>query len=143
VVNRVFYAQKDTITPFLSSVVSMLINLGLALALTQSLQAGGLALANGLAVTVEVLIMLVIAHRRLVGVEAGAIINTLVRTLLAGAVMGAAIVAFTRLFPTLSPLLVAGGGGILGVAVYLGAGLLLGVKEIRLMPRLVGRRGAA
>jgi len=139
VVNRVFYAQKDTITPFLSSVASMFINLGLALALYQSLRAGGLALANGVAVTVEVLIMLVIAHRRMAGVEAGSVLNTLARVLLSAGAMGAAIVAFTTLFPGLAPVFVAVGGGALGLAVYLGVGLLLGVKEIRLMPRLVGR----
>jgi hypothetical protein len=49
------------------------------------------------------------------------------------------VIAFINLFPTLSPLFVAAGGGILGVVVYLGAGLLLGVEEIRLVPRLVGR----
>ncbi len=137
VVNRVFYAQKDTITPFLSSVVSMGINLGLALALYQSLQAGGLAFSNGVAVTVEVLIMLVIAHRRLAGVEAGAMLNTLVRTLLAAGAMGAVIIAYTSLLPALSPLFIAAGGGVLGLTVYLIAGLLLGVEEIRLIPRLV------
>lgn len=140
VVNRTFYAQKDTLTPFLSSVVSMFINLGLALALYRSLQAGGLALANGVAVTVEVLIMLVIAHRRMSGVEARALANTLGRSLLAALAMGASIMAFTRLLPGLSPLFVAAGGGILGVSAYLAAGLLLGVSEIRLLPRLVGRQ---
>ena len=139
VVNRVFYAQKDTITPLLSSLVSMVINLGLAVVLVRSLQAGGLALANGIAVTIEVLIMLVIAHRRMAGVEAGSMVNTLVRTLLAAGAMGAAVVAFIALLPAISPLFIAAGGGVLGVAVYLGAGLLLKVEEIRLMPRLVGR----
>ncbi len=139
VVNRVFYAQKDTVTPFLSSVASMVINLGLALALYQSLRAGGLALSNGIAVTVEVLIMLVIAHRRMAGVEAALMVNTLIRALLAAGAMGAAVAGFMALLPDLSPALVAAGGGALGVGVYLGAGLLLGVQEIRWMPRLVGR----
>lgn len=139
VVNRVFYAQKDTITPLLSSLVSMVINLGLALALYRPLLAGGLALSNGVAVTVEVLIMLVIADRRMAGVEAGSLLDTLVRTLLAAGAMGLAVIAFINLFPTLPPLFVAAGGGILGVTVYLVTGLLLGVEEIRLIPRLVGR----
>jgi putative peptidoglycan lipid II flippase len=139
VVNRLFYAQKDTVTPLLSSLVSMVINLALAVTLSRTLGAGGLALSNGIAVTVEVLIMLVIAHRRMAGVEAGSTFNTLFRTLLAAAAMGAAVVAFTNLLPWLPPLFVAAGGGILGVTVYLIAGLLLGVQEIRLMPRLVGR----
>ena len=139
VVNRVFYAQKDTVTPLLSSLVSMVINIGLALTLYQPLRAGGLALSNGIAVTVEVLIMLVIAHRRMAGVEAGSTLNTLVRTLLAAAAMGATVIAFTTLLPALPPLLLAASSGILGILVYLGVGLLLGVKEIRLIPRLVGR----
>lgn len=139
VVNRVFYAQKDTITPFLSSVVSMVINLGLALALYQSLRAGGLALSNGVAVTVEVLIMLVIAHRRMAGIEARSIADTLARALLAAGAMGGAVLAFIHLAPTLSPLFIAAGGGILGLAVFIGVGLLLGVEELRLAPKLVGR----
>ena len=53
--------------------------------------------------------------------------------------MGAAVMAFTNLLPWLPPLFVAAGGGLLGITVYLIAGLLLGVQEIRLMPRLVGR----
>jgi putative peptidoglycan lipid II flippase len=139
VVNRVFYAQKDTITPFLSSLVSMVINLGLALAVYQTLKAGGLALSNGVAVTVEVLIMLVIAHRRMHGIEARAIFNTLVRTLLAAGMMGLAVIMFTNALPTLHPILIVAGGGALGLTVYLLAGLLLGVEEIRLIPRLVGQ----
>ena len=139
VVNRVFYAQKDTITPLLSSLVSMGINLGLALLLYERLLAGGLALSNGVAVTVEVLIMLVIAHRRLGGVYAASMASTLLRTLLAAGAMGGAILLFQGLFPTLSPIFIAIGGGGLGLLVYLGVGLLLRIEEIRLIPRLVGR----
>jgi putative peptidoglycan lipid II flippase len=133
VVNRTFYAQKDMITPLFTSLASMVINLGLALALYQTiLGAGGLALSNGVAVTVEVLIMLIIAHHRLAGIEARAILNTLIRTLLAAGVMGTAVIAFTTLLPTISPLFIATGGGILGLTIYLTAGLLLGIEEIRL-----------
>jgi peptidoglycan biosynthesis protein MviN/MurJ (putative lipid II flippase) len=117
----------------------MIINLVLALALYQSLGAGGLALSNGVAVTVEVLIMLVIAHQRMAGVEAGSILRTLLLTLLAAGVMGVAVITFVYSLPNPSPLLVAAGGGLVGVMVYLGAGLLLGLEEIRWMPRLVGR----
>ena len=138
VVNRTFYAQKDTITPLLSSLVSMVINLGLALALYQTLGAGGLALANGIAVTVEVLIMLVIAHHRMGDIEARAILSTLIRALLAAGAMGIAVMAFTTALPDLPPILAVIGGGTLGVTVYLAAGLLLGIYEIRLAFRLLG-----
>jgi putative peptidoglycan lipid II flippase len=139
VVNRLFYAQKDTTTPLLAALAGMIVNVGLAVALYRVLDAGGLALSNGVAVTVEVLILLAIAHRRLAGVEVGPLLSTLARTLLAGGVMGGVILAFTTFWPGLPPLFVAAGGGLLGVLVYLLAGLLLGVEEIRLVPRLVGR----
>jgi peptidoglycan biosynthesis protein MviN/MurJ (putative lipid II flippase) len=114
----------------------MLVNLGLAVVLYRVLSAGGLALANGVAVTVEVLILLAVAHRRMAGVEAGAIGRTLWRTLFAAGMMGLAVLAFTSFWPSLSPLLGAAAGGVLGLIVYLLAGFWLGVEEIRLIPRL-------
>ncbi len=138
VVNRVFYAQKDTVTPLLSAAVSMVINLVLALALYQPLRAGGLALANGVAVTVEVLIMLAIAHRRLGGSEAQQLAGTLVRALAAALAMGGFIFGFMAALPGLSPVAVMVAGGALGLLVYLAAGLLLNVPEIRLLPRVIG-----
>jgi putative peptidoglycan lipid II flippase len=139
VVNRLFYAQKDTTTPLLGALAGMVVNLVLAVLLYRRLDAGGLALSNGVAVTIEVLLLLVFARRRLAGVEAGATLNTLLRTLLAAAAMAAAVITFIFLNPGLPPLAIVVGGGGLGLAVYLAAGLLLGVKEIRLAPRLVGR----
>jgi putative peptidoglycan lipid II flippase len=139
VVNRHFYAQKDTMTPLLGALVGMVVNIGLAVLLYQVLDAGGLALSNGVAVTVEVLILLAIAHWRLAGVESGPLLATLVRTLLAAGAMGVTILGFILAWPALPPFIVIAGGGILGVLVYVAAGLLLGLEEIRLVPRLVGR----
>lgn len=139
VVNRVFYAQKDTTTPLLGAVVGMVVNLVIAVTTYQALDSGGLALANAVAVTIEVLLLLVIAHRRMAGVEAGMLGRTLGRTLLAAGLMGVAIVAFTSFWPGLPPLLIAAVGGGIGFAVYTGASFLLGVEEIRLLPRLAGR----
>jgi putative peptidoglycan lipid II flippase len=140
VVNRTFYAQKDTVTPLLTSLVSMGINLGLALLLYQTvLGVGGLALSNGVAVTIEVLIMLFIANRRLHGVESREIINTLVRTLLAAGAMALAVLAITFMIGPGQPIITIVGGGMLGLAVYLGAGWLLRLEELRLLPRLLGK----
>ncbi len=139
VANRLFYAQKDTTTPLLGALIGMLVNLALAIALYRRLDAGGLALANGVAVTVEVLTLLIIAHRRMAGVEAGAIGRTLLRTLIAAAMMGGTVLAFTSFGPALPPLLGAAAGGVLGLIVYLLAGFYLGIEEIRLIPRLASR----
>jgi putative peptidoglycan lipid II flippase len=139
VVNRLFYAQKDTTTPLLGALAGMVINVVLAVALYRVLDAGGLALSNGVAVTVEVLMLLVIAHWRMAGVEAGPMISTLTRTLLAAGAMGAVMLIFTTLWPALPPLFIAAGGSVLGLIIYIGVGLLLGIEEIRMAPRLVGR----
>jgi putative peptidoglycan lipid II flippase len=139
VVNRIFYAQKDTTTPLLGATLGLLIHAALAGALYQLLAAGGLALTNGIATAGEVLFLLVIAHRQLSGVEAGALLHTLGRTLLAAGLMGGAVLALSAALSGLSPLLLAATGGLLGVLVYIGAGLLLGVEEIRLLPQLVRR----
>ncbi len=139
VVNRVFYAQKDTTTPLLGALAGMVFNLIIAIAVYQLLNSGGLALANAVAVTIEVLILLIIAHRHMAGVEAGALGRTLGRTLLAAGLMGLAVFFFMFFWPDLPPLVLAGVGGAGGLMVYLAAGLLLGVEEIRLLLYSVGK----
>lgn len=139
VVNRLFYAQKDTTTPLVGAVVGMVVNLALATTLYRVLDAGGLALANGAAVTVEVLLLLMIAHWRLGSVEAASILSTLGRSLAAALTMGAAVLAFFAVLPSFHPAVGVLGGGLLGLVTYLAVGLLLGVQEIRLVPRLMGR----
>lgn len=67
VVSRAFYAQHDTKTPFLVAAGAMLAHLGLSLVLMGPLAHGGLALANSLAVTLEVTGLWWIARRRAKG----------------------------------------------------------------------------
>ena len=102
----------------------------------QPLGAGGLALANSLAVTAEVLVLLAILRRRWGGVEGTETLSTLGRVVLASLVMGAAIVAVVALaeqagLGTLTTVAVA---AVTGLAVYLLAGLVVGVRELRLLP---------
>ena len=81
--------------------------------------------------------MLVIADRRLHGIYAGEILNTLIRTLLAALIMGMAIVGSTRFLPELHPALAIGVGAFVGISPYLVAGLLFGVQEIRYLSRVM------
>jgi putative peptidoglycan lipid II flippase len=139
VVNRFFYAQKDAVTPLWGALVGMVINLTLAVGLYRPLDAGGLALANAVAVTVEVLILLIIANRRMGGIESGSMVNTLLRALLAATGMALGVWGFLNFAPDLPPLGAAVIGGGLGLLIYLIAGLALGLEEICWLPRLVGR----
>ena len=137
---RLFYAQKDTLTPFKVATVAMLTNVALSLALMRVLSYGGLALANALAFTLEASILLWIARGWLGGLELGRILDGLARIGLAALVMGAAIVVFQRQLPEVGPAVTGVTGLMLGGLVYLAAILIFGLDEARALPRLMLRR---
>jgi putative peptidoglycan lipid II flippase len=62
---RAFYAQKDTLTPLFVAAGAMIVNIGLSFMLSARIGVGGLALANSIGVTVEVIALLIILRRRL------------------------------------------------------------------------------
>jgi putative peptidoglycan lipid II flippase len=139
---RAFFAQKDTVTPLIVAIGSAVANIVLAVALMGPLGAGGLALANSLAVTVEVLVLMAILRRRWGSIEGRQIARTLLRVGLASLAMGLMLAAFIERAEAagLSDLVVVAAGGLLGVVVYIVAGLLLGVRELRRLPAaLLGR----
>ena len=106
------------------------------------LTGGGLALANSLAVTAEVLVLMALLRRRWHGVEGRQILRTLIRVGLASLVMGAAVAAVLVYAQEagLSTFFVLLAGGLVGVVTYIIAGLLFGVREIRRLPAaLFGR----
>ncbi|MCB0202198.1 MAG: polysaccharide biosynthesis C-terminal domain-containing protein, partial [Anaerolineae bacterium] len=139
---RAFFAQKDTVTPLVVATGSAVTNILLAILLMGVLGAGGLALANTLAVTAEVLVLMVILRKRWGGVEGRLIGRTFVRAGMASAVMGLMLVVFIGRAESagLGNLVLVALGGLLGLAVYIVAGLLFGVRELREMPAaLLGR----
>ncbi|MDM8521305.1 murein biosynthesis integral membrane protein MurJ [Anaerolineales bacterium HSG6] len=139
VVNRFFYAQKDTTTPLISSVLSMLLNLTLAYLLYVPLGVGGLALSNGLAVSLEILFLLYIARRQLDSINLTPLIKVLGQTLLAASVMGMVVYGCFTQLNQLSPIWSISLSGLLGVLVYGLIGLIIGIDEIRQLPRLLKR----
>ena len=139
---RAFFSQQDTVTPLIVAIGSTITNILLAVLLMQSLGAGGLALANSVAITAEVLVLMAILRRHWHGVEGRQILRTLIRVGLASLVMGGVVLVFLSAaqqagLPTLVVLVA---GGLVGVATYIVAGLLFGVREIRRSPAaLFGR----
>lgn len=140
VVARTFYAQKDTKTPLYIAVGAMALNIGLALLLLGPLRHGGLALANSLAVGVEVLAGLWLLRGRLQGLEARATLRALAQIVVAAAVMGVVVWGWATWQVGTNPLIVGAGGALLGAATYGVIGLLLGLEELRLLPALLLRR---
>ncbi len=139
---RAFFAQQDTITPLLVATGSGVVNILLALGLMKPLGYGGLALANSLAVSAEVLVLLFILRRRYGGIEGRQILGALGRILLAtiimGIAMGGVVLAGQRF--EMNDLWVVAGGAAVGVGVYVGSGLLLNLTILRqLQAALTGK----
>lgn len=134
---RAFFAEKDTITPLIVAIALAVVNIALGILLMGPLGAGGLALANSIAITAEVLVLMAILRRRWGGVEGRAIASSLMRVLLASAVMGLAVFAFVTWAEQtqLNSFVVVAGGALVGAAVYIVAAFVLRVQELRGLPR--------
>jgi putative peptidoglycan lipid II flippase len=138
VVVRAFAAQQDTYTPLYVSIVTTMINIGLAIWLAKPIAEGGLAhagpaLANGIAVGIEALTGLTILSIRWKGVDAKHILLDAAKALISAGLMGALIWAMGN-FLGLSDLKLFLLGGGAGAVLYFGAAYLLGIKEIKEIP---------
>ena len=143
VVARTFFAQQDTRTPLFVAFGAMLVNVALSLLLMRPLGHGGLALANSLAVTLEVVWLLLIARRRLGGIQGRALMASMARFVVGAGIMALAVGLWMMLARFVDERLAGVAGAILGVAVYLAATLALGSPEIRPLLDLVLRRRTA
>jgi putative peptidoglycan lipid II flippase len=136
---RTFFAQQDTVTPLLLAIASATLNIGLGVILMGPLGYGGLALANSLAVTAEVLALLAVLNRRLRGIHGRELAGLLLRVVLASLIMGGAIVLVIAFGARAgwSRLVIVAAGGAIGLIVYLGACQALRVRELRRFARAI------
>jgi putative peptidoglycan lipid II flippase len=148
-VARAFFALQDTITPLIIAAATGLGQLVLAVGLMRVLGHGGLALANSLAVSLEVLVLLWILRRRLGGVEGRQTLALLGRVAIACLAMSVAIWLLLALLADQAPglagllLILAGGAGV-GAMVYLIVGYGLRISSLHhLLGHLVRRRATA
>jgi putative peptidoglycan lipid II flippase len=145
IVARSFYADKDMITPLISAVIETITFVVLALLLTQTLQTAGLALANSIAVGVQVIFLAAILRRRWRGMDEGALLKGALKACIGAAAMVAAMVTVAPFVESLALpldrrllLLVQAGVQIgVGGAVYLGVMVLLRTEEVLQLPRLI------
>lgn len=173
VVTRGFYADKDTLTPLWTSLGGTIIYTILAVTLTNvnaveansfqnfiarqipslpiqtiSGNVGGLALANTLAYSFEVITLLIILRRRWHGIQENTLARTAIKTLAASLVMALAIVIVNGLWASLGlsqrglPFTIAqivveiSVGG----AVFLAIAALLRMSELHTLLTLILRR---
>jgi putative peptidoglycan lipid II flippase len=144
-VARAFFAQQDTVRPLIIAAVWSSVSVGLGVGLMKAMGHGGLALANSLAISGEVLTLLLVLRHRWNGVEGRKLLVTLARvsgaTLIMGATVslalwiseGAGVGAFaTVIF-----------GALAGVSAYLAAAALLGLQELRWPLQIIRGKGFA
>ena len=135
VTSRLFYAQRDMWTPFWAATAGFITNLAVGWVLLVPMAHVGMALGNSLGVALQVIILLAIARRRLGGVEGGALGLSLLRTGLVTAVMGLAVLGFSRLTSGAGLLVASVGGLAVGATAFLIAAYAFGSRELTELPQ--------
>lgn len=145
---RVFYALEDTVTPLVTSLSSIVINVMFSLLLSQKYGVSGLAMALSIAGIYELIILLALLHRKIGNYGVGSIAMMAVKTIVASLAMSAVMywlitrflplyrtdVGFKSLAPKFTLVCLA------GLAVYYLCGLLLRIGETKTVATMVGRR---
>jgi putative peptidoglycan lipid II flippase len=127
-----FYSLRDSRTPVTVSVVSVLVNLGINLALVRVLGYRGLALGTALAAMFNAATLLWFLRRRLHGIEGRRLSISLAKILLASAAMGVAAYGSVAWLQAAWP-----GDELIRRAVRLGAGILFAIAVLAGAARLL------
>ena len=139
---RAYFAQKDTVTPLLLATGSAAISISAGILLMQPLGNAGLALANSIAITLEVLALLFVLHKRWGDVEGRETAAQLTRVLGATAIMALAVVSVSAVSERngFGALLSLAAAGIAGIMAYVGASIMLRIRELgRFATAVLGR----
>ena len=98
-----FYALGESRTPVTISIATVVVNVLLNVALVRTLGFRGLALGTSIAALFNAGALLWFLHRRLGGLEDRRVVSSLIRIVIASAVMGAAALAIDRALPVWMP----------------------------------------
>lgn len=149
ILSRAFYALEDTRTPVVVGVGAMVANILLSLLLIRfigdpnSLSRGpfaGLALANALTTIVESLVLLVLLRRRIGPLGGNVVVDGAWRSAVAALGMGVVLWGVISILAGSGSLVVSVVGAGIGVAVFFGLSILLGIDEARTVPGTILRR---
>ena len=148
---RAFYALHDTLTPVSVGIGAMFLNILLSIWWVRYWSFGGLALANSVATTLEMLLMLALLSRKMNGIEGRRLWQAVVRNGGAALLMGGVVWLWLRWMQTqsagLSPVGAIWIAALIGLAlaavIYLAAGLLFKSNELKPALALLTRRSRA
>jgi putative peptidoglycan lipid II flippase len=139
IVARAFYALHNTRTPVAVGVGAMALNVLLSVLLIRPLQNAGLALANTLATSIEMVLLLWLLARRMGGLEWPQLSATILRAGIATLVMALPLAWVAERWSG-SPVLFGVAGLLVGAALYLGAAIFLRMPEVQFIRQLGARR---
>ncbi len=147
VLSRVFYALQDTKTPVLAGICSLIVNICFSLLLLKPMAQGGLALAYSLAGIINMLLLLILLHKKTGGMDIGVLKQSFIKIILAAAAaaitMGLASFALEGIWGIagklrqILQLIIAGG---LGAGVYLFITSRCQMEECRQVTAVLKRR---
>ncbi|MDD3364074.1 MAG: murein biosynthesis integral membrane protein MurJ [Syntrophomonas sp.] len=147
VLNRVYYALKDTITPVIVGITTILLNIILSFLLVGPLNHLGLALAYSLSGIFDMLLLTFILRLRLGGIDGRKILSSLGLSLITSAFMYLlvrgtvylllSVLSFSTRIDELIAVLAA---VLLGVLFYAGVSLALGMEEALMVKNMLARR---
>jgi len=116
---RAFYALHNTLTPVLAGVGAVVLNVLLSIALKGSMGFAGLALANTVATTLEMIVLLLLLSRRMGGLDGSRVWQSARRSLLASALLASVLAVPLLLWPEANPWLMGPILLIVGALLYL------------------------
>ena len=146
ILSRAFYSLHDTKTPVSIEIMAMLLNIVLSYLFSALfirlnwLPHGGLALANSVATGLEAVSLWLLMRRRLGSLNGAYILNGIFKGLLASAIMGLCILWWLGTMQELANWMLALGGILIGITVFVIMGLFLNIQEIRTGLSIVMRR---
>ena len=133
VLSPTFYALRDSRTPVIVSVTSVLMNALLSVLLARSFGFVGLSLGTALASLLNACLLLVLLRRRLGPIGIARLASTLVRITVASAVMGAAAWGLHEWLATQ----VIAGHGFVAQVMRVGGSITVALVVLVLMARLL------
>jgi putative peptidoglycan lipid II flippase len=136
-----FYARKDTRTPVVVGVITVILYLVSALALIGPFGVVGLAAANAIQNGAHGLILLALIHRAVGSILTGEAIGFVSRLALAGGVMAAVLgVGMTAtVMNSVTPIVSVLALGAVGISAYVLVSMLLGIREPRALMAVLSR----
>lgn len=147
VLNRVFYALKDTKTPVLVGIGTVFLNIILNLVLVRVLGHGGLALAYSIVGIVNMIILLLLLRLKVGQIDGKRIVLSGAGATGASLVMGvvcyllvSVLQHYLGVASKLAQLTAVSAAVFTGLVVFLGITYLLKLEELRMVIDLIGRR---